>query len=154
MKKLNFKLILIQSLGILLVIYGIQSFFYSIYLESTLNLVNDLVKDNKFSESINLMKGFLLNRFFWTFIPAILSLMIISFINWKKEKSIYNTIIVLLIVFLFFLSGILFTNKIYELFTYLLQLVKMSKLRIIFETLTLTIAGCLLLWKSNNLKNY
>ena len=81
MKKLNFKLILIQSLGILLVIYGIQSFFYSIYLESTLNLVNDLVKDNKFSESINLMKGFLLNRFFWTFIPAILSLMIISFIN-------------------------------------------------------------------------
>ncbi len=143
---------MIQSLGILFVIYGIQSLFYSINLESTLNLVKDFENDNKYSESINLMKDFLLERFFWTFIPAILSLIIICFINWKREKSFYNTIVVFLFVFLFFLSGILFTNKIYDWFAYFLQFIKINKYTLIVETITMTIFGALLLWKSNNLK--
>ena len=117
MRKPNFKLIFLQLLGIIFLIYGTLRFFYSMYAEETFKLLNHKEKNNSF-EVVDSIGQFFLNRFYFAFVISLLGISIISIINWKNKSNYINTIIVSISVFLVWFTGILFSNFINKYFNY------------------------------------
>lgn len=117
MKKLNFRVILFQIIGIIFLIHGIlQLRFYTVaekficatnyFQNKKLECWNRLFPKNE--DIIN----FWPNIYIWIFLGFLLGIFIISFLNWRNRLSSLNTILVAIVMYIimrfkFFRKGIL-----------------------------------------------
>ena len=153
MNKLNLKLILIQFFGILFLIYGTQRFFYSFYSDEIIFYFSKSADKIEHSKYVEFLGKFLWCRFYWALGMAVIGVIVIAFINIKRKNHFLNTILVALLLFAAFFSGIILTNLISKYFNYLEELFSKSYTYTCFiGGVILTLTGSMLIWKSFNLE--
>ncbi len=117
MKNFNLRITLFHFFGILFIIYGIQRFFYSSQVEEILYLVEDIDKV-EWSKRIKILDNFLWSRMYLAFVTAALGIVFVAYMNWKNKNHYINTVVVFLLLFVSFFSGIIFRNTISKYFSY------------------------------------
>ena len=106
MKNINLNAILLQWIGIIFFINGIQRLYlfsqdekYSCFIESIRNPKNNCWEKLNPSQSLgDYMSNFLL----WFFYAFILGIIILSILNWLKKIYWINTVLVLILTFILF----------------------------------------------------
>lgn len=117
MKKLNFKIILIQFIGIIFLINGLlQLRFYTatekiIYIRKHFKSSQTRGYDPLFPAETDIF-DFWSSIYVWIFLGMLLGICMISYINWKNKLSALNNIIIALCLYIvlrlkFFRRGIL-----------------------------------------------
>ncbi|WP_343695493.1 hypothetical protein [Flavobacterium sp.] len=105
MKELNFKVILLQILGMIFLINGIlQLRFYTvsgkiIWAEQHSQYHNSQYW-NKLLPSKEGILNFWPNVYVWIFLGSLIGIIILAFLNWKSKLSSLNTILVAMVLYI------------------------------------------------------
>lgn len=153
MDKINFKIILIQFIGCIFFIEGIQNLYFATQIEKY-NCFIEYLKNPKcecFQRlHLNGFGGeFMSNVYLWFFYGFVIGVFMASIINWKKNRYPLNS--VLLIVLLFILFPIHFFRNEYVnlIFRQFGEIITQDfGVQNIIGGITYTIIGSLILWKS------
>jgi hypothetical protein len=157
MTKINFKIILVQFIGCIFLIQGIQNLYFATQTEKFYCYI-EYFKNPKCQcyqrLGLNGIVGeFMSDVYLWFFYGFVIGIILIIIINWKKNRHPLNSI--LLFVLLFILFPIRFFRNEYvslmfrqigELFT------PDFKVQNIIGGITYTLIGSLILWKSYRIK--
>lgn len=148
MRKLNFILILFQWFGLFFLINGILRLFYSFYAEQILYLLKVKEKSNSW-KTLNILNDFLYYQVYWAFGTFILGVTVIAFLNWKNKNHFLNSIVLFLLVFVIFPSGIIFRGLISNYLNYFGGLFSKDYIySFIIGGMIFSLIGGLLIWKS------
>ncbi|WP_320814292.1 hypothetical protein [Flavobacterium sp.] len=106
MHQIKLKIIFIQFFGSIFLIQGIQNIYFSIQN----NKFNCLIEyfENPKCECINELNlknhigDFMANVYLWFFYGFLISILIFGYINWKKNRHLFNTIITITLLFILF----------------------------------------------------
>ena len=153
MIKINFKIILVQFIGCIFLIQGIQNLYFATQTEKY-NCYIEYLKNPKcecFQKlRLNGFGGeFMSDVYLWFFYGFVIGIFITSIINWKKNRHPLNS--VLLIVLLFILFPIHFFRNEYVslIFRQFGEIITQDfGVQNIIKGITYTIIGSLILWKS------
>jgi surface polysaccharide O-acyltransferase-like enzyme len=153
MIKINFKIILVQFIGCIFFIQGIQNLYFATQTEKY-NCYIEYLKNPKcecFQKlRLNGFGGeFMSDVYLWFFYGFVIGIFITSIINWKKNRHPLNS--VLLIVLLFILFPIHFFRNEYVslIFRQFGEIITQDfGVQNIIKGITYTIIGSLILWKS------
>jgi phosphoglycerol transferase MdoB-like AlkP superfamily enzyme len=153
MTKINFKILLIQFIGCIFLIQGIQNLYFATQTEKY-NCYIEYLKNTKCKCFQKLhLDGFggefMSDVYLWFFYGFIIGIFVTCIINWKKNRHPFNSI--LLFVLLFILFPIRFFRNEYV----SLMFRQVGKLftqdfgvQNIIGGITYTLIGSLILWKS------
>ena len=153
MIKINFKIILVQFIGCIFLIQGIQNLYFATQTEKY-NCFIEYLKNPKcecFQKlRLNGFGGeFMSDVYLWFFYGFVIGIFITSIINWKKNRHPLNS--VLLIVLLFILFPIHFFRNEYVslIFRQFGEIITQDfGVQNIIGGMTYTIIGSSILWKS------
>jgi hypothetical protein len=154
MKKLNFRIILIQFIGIIFLINGIlQLRFYTaaekiIYIRKHFGHTKTGVRDPLFPAEADI-SDFWSSVYVWIFPGMILGICLVSYINWKNKLSALNNIIIALCLYMvlrfkFFRKGIL--SDVFHPFTATLS--DNPTVQFFIEGIIFTFIGSIILYSS------
>jgi len=131
-------------------INGFLRLYYSVYAEEIRYLLNSKENDSK---TLNLIRNFLNNQIYVTFATYFLGIILIILINWKNKNHSWNSIIVALLTFAIFPSGIYFRGVICRFFnSFGGRIINNSDYSFIIGGITLSLIAGFLLWKSNKIE--
>ena len=149
-KKLNIKIILIQWIGIFFLINGFLRLYYSVYAEEINYLLNS--KENN-SKTLRILHDFLDYQIFAAFAAYFLGVTLIALINWKNKNHFWNSIIVALLTFVIFPSGLFFRGVICNFFnSFGGKIINNATYSFLIGGITLSLIGGFLIWKSSKIK--
>jgi len=161
MNKIEIKTIIIQCIGIIFFIYGIQKLYLVSIAEKYDCYVSYFIDKDRKSECWQKLQlneygsagDFLSNIYLWFFYGFIIGVFIVAFINFKKRISVLNTIFIFILLFplfpiRFFRNS--YTSIIFNSFGTVFS--KELGVQNFIGGITFTLIGCLLLWKSYKLK--
>jgi hypothetical protein len=152
MRKINLILVLIQWFGIFFIISGILRLFYSFYVEELVYL-RTVKEEFNSQKTLNILDNFLCYEVYLGIGAYIIEVIIIALINWKRKNHFFNTILVALLMTVFFSTGVFFRGVISNYFNYFGRLfTKDYTHAFIIGGITLTLIGSLLIWKSYRIK--
>jgi len=162
MKKLNFRVILFQIIGIIFLIHGIlQLRFYTVaekFICATNYFQNKKLECwNRLFPKKEDVISFWPSIYIWIFLGFLLGIFIASFLNWRNRLSSLNTILVAIVMYIimrfkFFRKGIL--SRLFDSFVSAFS--DDSTTQFIVGGIIFTLIGVTILWLSvkPNLFNY
>ena len=115
LKKVNFKLIIVQSAALLFLIHGIRSLYLAVNADFYLAITNGVSYDIVLPPSQTLEEVFL-HHLYWIFGSFIFGILLIGLINWRSKTRIINTLLTFLIIFVLFPLGQFYDGFIPQLF--------------------------------------
>ncbi|PBJ13759.1 hypothetical protein [Flavobacterium sp. ACN6] len=154
MKKLNFKVIIMQVLGLILLIHGILQLRFYTVAEKFICAVNHF--QDKSSECWNRLFpakedifNFWPSIYIWIFLGFLSGIILVSFLNWKNKLSPLNTILAAIVMYIimrfkFFRKGIL--SRLFD--SFLSVFSDDFKLQFIIGGVLSALIGILILWLS------
>ena len=106
MTKINFKILLIQFIGCIFFIQGIQNLYFATQTEKFYCYI-EYFKNPKCEcyQKLGLNEigaEFLSNVYLWFFYGFIVGIIIVSIINWKKNRHPLNSILLFILLFILF----------------------------------------------------
>ena len=106
MDKINFKVILIQFIGCIFLIQGIQNLYFTTQTEK-FNCYIEYFKNPKCEcyhrLGLNEIVGeFMSDIYLWFFYGFIIGIIISSIINWKKNRHLLNSVLLFILLFILF----------------------------------------------------
>jgi len=162
MKKLNFRIIFIQLIGIMFLINGLlQLRFYTaaekiIYIRKNLRNSKTQGRDPLFPAETDIF-DFWSSIYVWIFLGMLIGICLVSYINWKNKLSALNNIIIALCLYIvlrlqFFRKGIL--SDVFHPFT--ASLSDDLAIQFFIEGIIFTFIGFIILYASgySNLFNF
>lgn len=154
MKKLNFRVILFQIIGIIFLIHGIlQLRFYTVaekFICATNYFQNkELECWNRLFPKKEDVISFWPSIYIWIFLGFLLGIFIASFLNWRNRFSSLNTILVAIVMYIimrfkFFRKGIL--SRLFDCFISIFS--DDSAIQFIVGGIIFTLIGVTILWLS------
>jgi len=158
MSKINFKIILLQFIGCIFLIQGIQNIYFTTQIEKYYCYIEYFTnpKCECFKKlNLNGMSGeFISNIFLWFFYGFLIGIILIIIINWKKNRHPLNSIITFAILFVLFPIRF-FRNEYVNLIFLLIGKLLTPDFRVqnIIGGVIYTLIGSIILWKSYTIKN-
>ncbi|UOK42149.1 MULTISPECIES: hypothetical protein [Flavobacterium] len=154
MKNIDLKLALIQSLGIIFLIEGIERlymFSQSEKYECVLAYLKDQNSDcwKKFESPYETMGDFMVSGFVFGFYGLIIGIILIALINWRNKTSIYNSLLTFILIMIPFACGVFrkgFINDLFNSFGGLFS--RDFTVENFIGGSTFTIIAIIILWKS------
>ena len=154
MKKLNFRVILFQIIGIIFLIHGIlQLRFYTVaekFICATNYFQNKKLECwNRLFPKKEDVISFWPSIYIWIFLGFLLGIFIISFLNWRNRLSSLNTILVAIVMYIimrfkFFRKGTL--SRLFDSFISIFS--DDSATQFIVGGIIFTLIGVTILWLS------
>lgn len=154
MKKLNFRVILFQIIGIIFLIHGIlQLRFYTVaekFICATNYFQNKKLECwNRLFPKKEDVISFWPSIYIWIFLGFLLGIFIASFLNWRNRLSSLNTILVAIVMYIimrfkFFRKGIL--SRLFHSFVSLFS--DDSAIQFLVGGIIFTLIGVTILWLS------
>jgi hypothetical protein len=106
MNNINPKIILIQFIGCVFLIQGIQNIYfatqnekYECYLKYFTKQKSDCFKNLNFIEAVG---PFMSNIYLWFFYGFLIGVFLLGIINWKKKRNLINTVLITVLLFSLF----------------------------------------------------
>jgi hypothetical protein len=153
MIKINFKIILVQFIGCIFLIQGIQNLYFATQTEKY-NCYIEYLKNPKcecFQKlRLNGFGGeFMSDVYLWFFYGFVIGIFITSIINWKKNRHPINSVLLFVILFLLFPIHFFRNEYVSLIFRQFGEIITQDfGVQIIIGGITYTIIGSLILWKS------
>lgn len=152
MKELNFRVILLQLLGLIFLIHGtLQLRFYTVAEEFICATTHNNKSEcwNRLFPTKKAFFEFWPNIYIWIFLGLILGILLVSFLNWKHKFSSLNTILVAIVMYIilrlkFFRRGVF--SRLFDFFVTALS--DDFATQFIIGGITFTLLGITILWLS------
>ncbi len=157
MTKINFKIIFIQFIGCIFLIQGIQNVYFATQTEKFYCYI-EYFKNPKCEcyqrLGLNGIVGeFMSDVYLWFFYGFIIGIILIFIINWKKNRHILNSILLIVLLFSLFLIHFFRNEYVSLIFGQLGKIfTKDFGIQNIIGGITYTLIGSLFLWKSYRIK--
>jgi hypothetical protein len=158
MTKINFKIILVQFIGCIFLIQGIQNLYFATQTEKFYCYI-EYFKNPKckcFQRlGLNRIVGeFMSDIYLWFFYGFVFGMILIFIINWKKNRHLLNSILLFVLLFCLFLVRFFrneYVNLIFRQFGNIFT--QDFGVQNIIGGIIYTLIGSLLLWKSYRMKS-
>jgi surface polysaccharide O-acyltransferase-like enzyme len=153
MDKINFKLILIQFIGCIFLIQGIQNLYFATQTEK-FNCYIEYFKNPKCEcyqrLGLNEIMGeFMSDIYLWFFYGFIIGIIVTCIINWKKNRHPLNSVLLFVLLFILFPIHFFRNKYVSQIFRQLGELFTQDfGIQNIIGGITYTLIGSLLLRKS------
>jgi hypothetical protein len=153
MTKINFKIILIQFIGCIFLIQGIQNLYFATQTEKFYCYI-EYFKNPKCEcyqrLGLNGIVGeFMSDVYLWFFYGFVIGIILIFIINWKKNRHPLNSILLFFLLFCLFLIRFFRNEYVSLMFRQVGELFTQDfGVQNIIGGITYTLIGSLVLWKS------
>ena len=153
MDKINFKVILIQFIGCIFLIQGIQNLYFATQTEK-FNCYIEYFKNPKCEcyQRLGLseiMGEFMSDIYLWFFYGFIIGIIVTGIINWKKNRHPLNSVLLFVLLFILFTIHFFRNEYVRRIFRQLGELFTQDfGIQNIIGGITYTLIGSLLMRKS------